>query len=458
MPIGYGGRFESPILTKSEISLLIERRQRSGGGFVSFLRILTVIAEVGLSLVPGVGPFAQTGIALGAAGARLGLDFEEGSVNPVNVGIDFGAALIPGVGGGIRNVRQTRFLRDYSGYLQNLVNAAEESGKVGRLPSQLADVVGRARGKAGFSEALFEQGSFFRSPLSSSSIESASRNYFGELYTGGGNLISTSQNIGFTAGRNLVEEADVLRTIGRFGENTETVGQEVFNEDRRINKARELTEIEIRSILTEADILAITKLAQKSLTDTEFISRATEYLSRIGKLDAVERLGGDFAKNISSTLRGTFSKAPAAGKSTVKKYIRSLTRPNSKEFNDNFVQKVQLIFDGSDAGRAPIEYGYRHLKEYFARKFSKMRKIIEGANSIEDAFVKTGGTLVNSNVIIGYKLIADRGTASLIMINFYPNATKSQKNPNGKEPVFVFANKFELERLRERGMSYYLKK
>ncbi len=78
--------------------------------------------------------------------------------------------------------------------------------------------------------------------------------------------------------------------------------------------------------------------------------------------------------------------------------------------------------------------------------------------NIEKLFEESGGILVNSEVVLGYKVIEDRVDTFLVQISFYPAATRSKRNPRGKEPVYVFATKAELKHLRDQGMGYYLRK
>lgn len=69
------------------------------------LNIVSYIAEIGLSLIPGVGPAIAVGIGIAGAVARLGIAFGEGQVNPITESIDFGSAFIPGLQAGIDNLK-----------------------------------------------------------------------------------------------------------------------------------------------------------------------------------------------------------------------------------------------------------------------------------------------------------------------------------------------------------------
>lgn len=100
-----------------------------------------------------------------------------------------------------------------------------------------------------------------------------------------------------------------------------------------------------------------------------------------------------------------------------------------------------------------IQNEFKPLKDKLAKIFGSGKKLLR-------EFERTGGVKVNSNVIVGYKILATEGITNQVQITFYPNATGSKdpkgKNHGGKKPVYVSATISQLIKLREGGMSYYL--
>lgn len=100
------------------------------------------------------------------------------------------------------------------------------------------------------------------------------------------------------------------------------------------------------------------------------------------------------------------------------------------------MQKLQLV-DPNDIGRALPEAIYKSVRKRMARKIEKLIEEkpalagLKGAakkmaahktqlNNLKKAFKKAGGVLVNSERIIGYKVIHRVGLKTLIMITFNP--------------------------------------
>lgn len=100
------------------------------------------------------------------------------------------------------------------------------------------------------------------------------------------------------------------------------------------------------------------------------------------------------------------------------------------------------------------------LEKGIKKFFSRFAKTIAKAEKIEDAYARTGGIVVNSNVILGYKVISTSGLYDMIQISFYSNATGAKdpkaRNFGGKKPVYKWATKIDQANLVAGGMGFYL--
>lgn len=121
---------------------------------------------------------------------------------------------------------------------------------------------------------------------------------------------------------------------------------------------------------------------------------------------------------------------------------------------------TKKAMDPSDIIDDAIKKAFSKTEKFLKQKLAKIRIIAKAGAKVERIFVETGGTLVNSDVIIGYKIILKEATSQLIQISFYRIPTqakkKGYKNYGGKKPVYVNATDYELLRLRTEGMRYYL--
>lgn len=92
------------------------------------------------------------------------------------------------------------------------------------------------------------------------------------------------------------------------------------------------------------------------------------------------------------------------------------------------------------------------------KKFGGFLK--KNAKKVEDIFVKTGGFLIDSDVILGYKVLFETPESATILLQFRRDATQSAsgKNANGKEPVIFSLTLGDLKSLAEATspMGYYL--
>lgn len=92
--------------------------------------------------------------------------------------------------------------------------------------------------------------------------------------------------------------------------------------------------------------------------------------------------------------------------------------------------------------------------------FGRVKGAFKKAKALEKAFERTGGVRIDSDVILGYKIIGHEGPFYQIQISFKPDATGAKdpqaKNYGGKKPVYVTASMLQIVKLQQGGMAYYL--
>lgn len=103
------------------------------------------------------------------------------------------------------------------------------------------------------------------------------------------------------------------------------------------------------------------------------------------------------------------------------------------------------------------------LENKVSKKSPALRTLEREANQLKKFLVEEGGALVNSKVILGYKVLSQHPGTDIynVQIVFNPattgaTSTKS-KNHGGKKPVFVQATSSQLSSLEAGGMRVYLR-
>ena len=109
-------------------------------------------------------------------------------------------------------------------------------------------------------------------------------------------------------------------------------------------------------------------------------------------------------------------------------------------FYDKVARPMQWL-KPQDAARDMTTPIYRKLRAGISKWLGNKRKLAEAlshANKLKDAFIKAGGTLVNSSWILGYRVVKSAGVKKLIQFQFDPVAT------NNKGPAFVWLTDKEI--------------
>ncbi len=493
MPVGLGTGVELPKLTLEEISTT---DTSSSSSWLGILRVLLTIVEVGLTLIPGVGTAAATAIALGGAAAQTGLDVASGQVNPVNIGINFGSSLIPGVSAGIKGLRTTTISGSEllggseqisTGFADTLQGLGRQTGakvnvdmtKIADLPKTgLEGFINQSLSPTQIAEKAFNQRNIgnitgsrfainrFGKALSKEFERAGNLNIADEIRAGGGETVQYMRNF-------LNKQQETIRqTISGTGSVAAVEGVEGSEEDLR--------KILVRSGFTEAQLIELEALLAGVESQAARQSITLDFLRDIGGMDRARK----FAENYYG-LRKAAAKVraeqrlpvgePTWGEGQWKRFVNALKHPSSAEFNDVVVQNVQAIFDANDLGRAGWERLYQKLKVQINDAFKPLYKAFGKAEKLEEAFTKAGGILLakSNDPILGYKIIEEIGQHFLIQITFRngysvdgmgtaaKHATwkgRRTKNFGGKAPVYVKANALNIERLSQDGMNYYLHK
>lgn len=101
----------------------------------------------------------------------------------------------------------------------------------------------------------------------------------------------------------------------------------------------------------------------------------------------------------------------------------------------------------------------KKLNRQIQRAFKKFMKAKRKIRDLETLFKKTGGTIIDSQVILGYKVIMNDGWENLIQLTFRPEAFKvkdpTAKNYGGKKPVYIRATASQLHKLKGSNFERY---
>lgn len=495
--IGYGSSIELEALDPSQIGKIYKTENKLG---IAVLRTLITVGEIGLSFVPGVGTLAQTGIALAAAGANTAIDASQNQLSGTGIGLNFGSALIPGATKAVSGARKlgkfNRNIREGIKQAESYIQQATELGlstlktvEAGTAPRFLKSALDLQK-EVGLQSKWIKD--VFAPDKLLTKLRSQTRLIFDSSAVGG-IRIGSKYNIKFALDtlqeyspivRNTLEavegeEEDIRKTLNKAG-----VSKQDLVEITRLTNGysgAQKNSMVVAYLVEKYGADGATKLLEgvkrsrriKRYLDRIFGESRKEMLAK--QAATLQKINDDFAlldiNKLGKVKSYNLSKEKpyefTTHESLWKRWVKAVKSPSSNEFNDMVVQPTQAIFDAGDLGRAPIEAAYKKLSKYFSKYFKRLGKVWNKVDKLEDIFVKEGGILINSSVIMGYKVINDVANQNLVQINFYKETTgarnrmwngKASKNFGGKKPVFVQATDRDLKRLKEQGMRFYLKR
>ncbi len=514
MPIGYGSNFPLEGITSEEVGTILRSQGRSIFGL---LRILLTIGEIGAALIPGIGTLAEGAIGLAAGAANQLIDVSTGNQSLKNSLLNFLPTVGTTGIGAIRNVNRFNAFQkalDFSNldtqYARNLSGLLKQSGvsdnlrwfsKVTRRNNRL---VQRFNSISGFSKAnkglnvfnskmlnsvathstklLSTQTAITFADAANKGLEFASNSGFLKYSLNPYNnfpILKEFANVGLKGSDNAIRSInedidgignDFANVIGlsmtqrvRLLELLNIEGENGLLEFNQIKNLQVLDYLRglnpqgnIRLIRFQDELENGLKAIEISDNIPKAYMKSRQVSVLVSTIQSLRRDGRMFSKAFIAESNAARQAAIDAQTKGFKNELKQvMMNPGSAKFNDWIVQPTQAIFDPNDLGRAPVEAAYRKLKDTLSKLFKGIGKTIKKADSIEDAFVKTGGVLTESKWIMGYKVIPTPnplpGTQQMIMISFRPGAT------NNKQPVIVRATDAQLLKFIDSPGHTYLK-
>lgn len=554
MAYSYGSVTKAPRGTY-KFAKPVQPKEHSSG-LTGLFRILIVIAEVGISLLMPEGAVAaQIGLGLATAGANTALSASEGALTGVGLGIDFGSALIPGIGAAKYANRIGKSIASETATLAEAAAISSIRTMAEKETSSILKTFGSqyrknlAKGNRLISREIKGQRKAvaFAKRLSEGKLNEADKILISVMESHGGTAEQVARDFERLAegnlGRDIITNAkekiqyqlraykhvkpellqkaadearelqeafDAIKHLPISKRSSESVflknAEKIAGKDK-VNLFREIYINPIRKTkgaqeFALAKATAITKfnsierrlseegkdtfraLTRQLQFNAETIDRGatSKFFSgnRFTGMNKKElsKFADDIVKSMSSSdqriikeLLGDSELASTAQLfghgadiNTTRRLVKKL---GTKDFNDKFVQRAQLI-DPNDLGRYGPERMYQFLKEKLDKKIEKnvFRKagakgkaLLKDAKEIEDAFVKSGGTLFPPNrYIIGMKVLGGPINSRLVLIKFNKLNTstkKAGKNHNGKKDLIIRATDADIERLRLEGKNYW---
>lgn len=470
MPVSGGYKVRVSALETTQVGTISAASKREDNDWLTWLSIGLTVVEVGAMLIPGVGPLVSTGIAAAGVAAQTGIEYAQtGTVSDLSIGLNAASLVLPGLTALGSNARNTIKI---SKGIREAIEAQEALGFTARQSTK-------------FQEVFKDTSKWYRTAeknLSNTTKETLE--FFDKTFKGTAKLNEISNKL------NKAFVNELLKDISN-GVKSRAVTEAIDNITREAEKDLSLTANIEREFIDKFGVLeaqelfrqvarAETRAERRAIINSFLAERLTteeawifsEGLKMIGSKqfkEAAEEISYASQRAAKRAMKKAIREAnkDAFWDATVSQRMNKVVRGiGSSNFNNRVVQVIQLM-DPADAGRFFVERLYRRMVKYFKPLF----RILGNVNKIEDAFVKAGGTLVNSHVIVGYRVIGynkKNPAYSDIMISFYPEMTKSKnafnkngkpnKNYHGKPPVFVTASPVEIDGLIKGGMKYYQRK
>lgn len=445
------------------------REARRENSLVGFWRVFIVIAELGLSLIPGVGTAAQVGIGLAAATANTALSAATGSLTGVGVGIDFAAAIIPGAvamktaskikgvinsknvlaaeRAAISTVGEVSEKSAFRGLQKGLANARKNAMAATKLEKQAVQ-------KSKELATRISKGELTNQELAAIEIADLSQAAAGQarIFETKTNEVLRKYNVSmkevketirdlektFEAVKNLkfsqmASKSDFIRALDKISTTDlqKSLLRDIYVEPLMRNKGAVKTARDI----THASILRNSlrdELSEDGQQMFDLFINRLKYQKNIGKKDletifedmeiAFKHISLNDARVFSSMIKEdaikesfyVFMNAGRGERSAWRKWIKFA---GSRKFNDKVVQVAQLI-DPNDSGRYLVERAYQSAKykidNYFQKKAFKKayKQAVKGVRStkydLDKAFKNAGGVLIgkgNKNAMIGSRYI-----------------------------------------------------
>lgn len=498
-----------------------KKQNERSSGYTGLFRILITILEVGAAIVAPESIALQIGVGLGAAAANTALSAKENNVTGIGLALDWSSAFIPAIGAArtasrigratasdLARAGETAYLASqeemmenaaFNVYRKELLDAKRYATAATKTDKKMDEAIKYATelSQKARTGTLTEAERKAMDYMTVYDLDAEARGYareFQELRTAAGAKYDASEALiqneiqrmkdAFEQIRNLpmaarVSESKFLREAEKLvGEGKRNLIRELYLTPQKgwaktasgvafkEHKIRSITLInEAMKKLSEngKDLFSIflrrinfIETMDKKAVEEE-LAQLFESLSQSDKLVFVTHINKDeFINSFTIFTR-------QADQSTARRWIKFA---GSSRFNKRVVQIAQLV-DPNDMGRAIPEMAYQFTKDKILRKYErntvekaivKAEKMISRSAKVEEAFVKSGGELLASRYIIGFKVLPGGYPGRrlvLVKFNKAATATKSGRNEGGKQDILVSMSDEQIIRFREEGTSYW---
>lgn len=453
MSLNYGSSFAEAKLTREEVGYSPKEKE-ARFTLISIFRTIITLIEIGLAFIPGIGAAAEAGIALAGGAINETLDFVSGSANVMNSVFNFAT---PFIGYGAT----TKINRLYVSRLNEGVDILGKTTKtLSRAGFRQEEIAEQLIG-AGIisSEEELNNVETIADLIKNTTISKKQASNYGINYFAKPEISSLTR-------KETINSLHIIKTQRKRLEAFTESFSENINIQRKILRQIGFTAAEYAPFLKQINSLTISPKEKFSLTlgfirnfgvlknnpDRFKVLRTALAKGTIASHEAIEL---PLAKQLTRLTKTYYpsAKIARASKNTsgvkyLKDFIKALKKPSSREFNDKVVQPIQAIFDANDLGRAPVEAAYRKLKQVISKAFHN-KNILKKAATFEEAFEKSGGIVVDSDWILGYKIIKDIPGEKLIQISYGKDTGRIRQ-------VYTFATEKQLLKFIASPGHYYL--
>lgn len=428
MSVNYGSNIKPPMLLNEQIGK-IEEQENDNTFWLSIVEWGSIIAEVVIGMIPGVGMLADAGIAVAGAGIRTAAKAASGEgLSSTDVGLDFGTALIPAISGISKGLKSAKILKEAGATGLSRFTTLKEIAPNIKIPS---------------GKQTTEIGKFISPKTFKKYTEIAKKGYEGKI----GEWAITTNGKGLTKVGDVLKPSSLvkLENIGNAGSKTasaiaeagvggaresgsfEHSSAEAFG--RSFAKEFKISFREFKSLSRELRMLP--KAERAAYLTAEMVSfgkTADEIAAAAVKMKNILKNFSHFSNNynIGRAMRGATNK-------TIKMLFKGLQYvANPTTIVSKMVEKT--------IGKAAEK-----IAEKVGEKWEKVSKILKkgakGAKELEEDWIKTGGLRMKNkeSTIFGVKVINENPAAMVVLVKFDPWKTsgKTGKNVGGKKDVVV---------------------
>lgn len=446
MAVLYGSKLELPQLLSSEIGF-VKEKDTTGDNYSIWSWLLT-IGELGAFLIPGIGAVGSLAIGAAFAGIRQAVDVSYGKDTTLSTALNFGLGVaVPAigvVGQGLKNIK----------IAENAASAIKKGAEASTKINELF-----------IAHELAEYELSFGGSYSELTKIERSEQYYTKIFQRG-EAAKVFENVGFFSNpeRMLKNYIKASERATRFSD-IKSQWTKWYEETTKIyqNNARLFTKNVGRASDLAQDIADRTNKSLRNLGETlELTERELKALASSIKNGVIvnrrlwERILGEaYARSnnplIVALLAGgrqeaRFIKLASGGPTNVAKAVKALNK--SAQFSKKVLTLIsspeRLIKKGFDATIAKMA---EHIGEHVAERIALLvKRVGKTSKELEEEFIKSGGALMASEVIMGYKVLYANPESTTILIQFRKEATMSTtgKNKKGKPPVFQTMSNLDL--------------